>query len=216
MSLLGLYHLAIRSGEVRGRYTMDEANIFRKELAALADTVEETADLAAPVVARLAEEWADHEQIQYLGSGPARASAGYGAAKVLEAAGMAARDQDVEEFVHLEYFTADTTIPVVLTAPGGGADRSRAEELVPLLRALGRPTATVSDRPLTGAHLPYPTGVRELWQPLVHIVPLALLGYELMRLRGEQPGRGGRAGWADSADGSTTRSSRITVPSARS
>lgn len=216
MSLLGLYHLAIRSGEVRGRYTMDEANILRKELAALADTVEETADLAAPVVARLAEEWADHEQLQYLGSGPARASAGYGAAKVLEAAGMAARDQDVEEFVHLEYFTADTTIPVVLTAPGGGADRSRAEELVPLLRALGSPTATVSDQPLTGAHIPYPTGVRALWQPLVHMVPLALLAYELMRLRGEQPGRGGRAGWADSADGSTTRSSRITVPSARS
>ncbi|WP_063736481.1 hypothetical protein [Streptomyces sp. RTd22] len=69
---------------------------------------------------------------------------------------------------------------------------------------------------MTSTHIPYPTGVRALWQPLVHIVPLALLGCELMRLRGEQPGRGGRAGWADSADGSTTRSSRITVPSARS
>ncbi|MFI0776641.1 hypothetical protein [Streptomyces sp. NPDC021212] len=176
--------------------------------------MEETVGLAAPVVARLAEEWADHEQIQYLGSGPSRGSAGYGAAKVLEAAGIAARDQDVEEFVHLEYFTADTSVPVVLTAPGGGAEWSRAEELVPLLRSLGRPAATVSDRPLTGVHVPYSTGVRELWQPLVHIVPLALLADELMRLRGERPGRGGRANWADSADGSTTRSSRITIPSA--
>jgi hypothetical protein len=74
----------------------------------------------------------------------------------------------------------------------------------------------VSDEPLTGVHIPYAAGVRELWQPLLHMVPLALLADELMRLRGEQPGRGGQDAWADSADGSTTRSSRINVLSARS
>ncbi|GAA3669301.1 hypothetical protein GCM10022224_036840 [Nonomuraea antimicrobica] len=216
MSLLGLFHLAIRSGEVRGRYTMDEAGALRRELAALADAVDQTVAEAAPVVARLAADWGDRAQLQYLGSGPSRASAGYGAAKVLEATGISARDQDVEEFAHLEYFTADTSIPVVLTTPGDGAARSRAEEVAALLEKLGRPTVTVSDQPLTGVHLPYAAGVRELWQPLLHIVPLALLAEELMRLRGEEPGRGGRDGWADSADGSTTRSSRITVPLANS
>ncbi|HEV7961124.1 MAG TPA: SIS domain-containing protein [Actinoplanes sp.] len=211
MSLLGLYHLAIRVGEVRGRYTMDEAHERRRQLAGLADTIEAGLDAAAAAAAALAEQWAAHPGMDLLGSGPGRASADYGAAKLLEASGIRAYGQDIEEFVHLHYFAADTTIPVVLVTCGTSAARSRAAEVAKLLETLGRPAATLSDEPLIGTHLPHAADVPEIFQPLLHIAPLALLADEIMRRRGEQPGRGGRDGWIDSVDGATTRGSAISL-----
>jgi glucosamine--fructose-6-phosphate aminotransferase (isomerizing) len=146
-----------------------------------------------------------------LGSGPGRASADYGAAKLLEASGVRGYGQDIEEFVHLHYFAADTTTPVVLVASGNSAARSRAAEVAKLLETLRRPVATLSDEPLIGAHLPHAAAVPEIFQPLLHIAPLALLADEIMRRRGEEPGRGGRGGWIDSVDGATTRGSAISL-----
>jgi glucosamine--fructose-6-phosphate aminotransferase (isomerizing) len=54
MSLLGLFHLAIRIGEVRGRYTMDEAGELRRQIAGLADAVESTLEAAAATAERIA------------------------------------------------------------------------------------------------------------------------------------------------------------------
>jgi glucosamine--fructose-6-phosphate aminotransferase (isomerizing) len=212
MSLLGLYHLAIRIGEVRGRYPMDEAGELRRQLAGLGDVIESGLDAAAKAATAIAERWAEHASIELLGSGPGRASADYGAAKVLEAAGIRAYGQDIEEFVHLHYFVADTASPTILIAPGNSAARSRAVEVAGLLDRLGRPVATLADQPLIGEHLPHAADVPEIFQPLLHIAPLALLADELMRLRHEEPGRGGRAGWIDSVGGATTRGSAILPP----
>ncbi|HET6187521.1 MAG TPA: SIS domain-containing protein, partial [Trebonia sp.] len=209
MSLLGLFHLAVRIGEVRGRYTMDKAGELRREIAGLADAIEASLDKTASAAARIAGQWHEDRVVEYLGSGPGRASAAYGAAKLLEASGVRAYDQDIEEFVHLQYFAADTGTPCVLIVPGNSPARTRAEEVSRLLRNLGRPAVTLSSIPMIGEHLPQPAGVSELWQPLLHIAPLALLACESMSLRNEQPGRGGRAGWADAIDGMTTRASEI-------
>lgn len=215
MSLLGLFHLAIRIGEVRGRYTMDEAGGLRREIAGLADVIESSLEMTASAAARIAGQWHQHRVVEYLGSGPGRASAAYGAAKLLEASGVRAYDQDIEEFVHLQYFAADTDAPCVLIVPSNSAARTRAEEVSGLLRNLGRPAVTLSSIPMIGEHLPHPAGVSEMWQPLLHIAPLALLACESMSLRNEQPGRGGRDGWADAIDGMTTRASEILVSPSR-
>jgi glucosamine--fructose-6-phosphate aminotransferase (isomerizing) len=211
-TLLALYHLAIRIGEVRGRYTMDEAADRRRQLAGLADLIESTMQAADAAATEIAERWAEYSTVELLGSGPGRASADYGAAKVLEAAGLRAYGQDIEEFAHLHYFVADTASPTVIVAPGNSASRSRAVEVSRLLARLGRPAATLADQPLLGDHLPHAAGVPEIFQPLLHIAPLALLADRLMRLRHEEPGRGGRAGWADSLDGATVRGSAIALP----
>jgi glucosamine--fructose-6-phosphate aminotransferase (isomerizing) len=209
MSLLGLFHLAIRLGEVRGRYSMDDAGDLRRQVAGVADAIESTLEATRKAAATLAERWAGCQTIEFLGSGPGRATAGYGAAKLLEAAGVHGLDQDIEEFVHLQYFAADTSTPVVLIAPSNSAAHSRAVEVSRLLQTLGRPVATVGDEPLAGEHLPHAPGIAEIWHPLLQIAPLALLADELMRLRHEVPGRGGRDGWADSIHGATTRGSAI-------
>jgi glucosamine--fructose-6-phosphate aminotransferase (isomerizing) len=211
MSLLGLFHLAIRIGEVRGRYTMDEAAALRRQIEGLADAIEATLEKVAAKATHIAEGLCAQPATEFLGSGPGRASAAYGAAKILEAAGVRGYDQDIEEFVHLQYFAAQTTVPSVLVAPTNTAARSRVIEVAKLLARLGRPVVTLSDEPLIGEHLPHQPGVAETWQPLLHIAPLALLACELMALRNEQPGRGGRGGWVDAIDGMTTRGSAITL-----
>ena len=211
MSLLGLFHLAIRIGTVRGRYTMDEAAALSRQIAGLADAIEATLEKVAAAAARIAEKLYEQPAAEFLGSGPGRASAAYGAAKLLEAAGIGCYDQDIEEFVHLQYFAAQTTVPSVLVAPTNAAARSRADEVAKLLSNLGRPVVTLSDEPLIGEHLPHQPGVPEMWQPLLHIAPLALLACESMALRDEEPGRGGRDGWIDAIDGMTTRGSTIKV-----
>jgi len=94
-----------------------------------------------------------------------------------------AYDQDIEEFVHLQYFAAETNVPCMLIAPSNSAARTRAEEVSTLLRNLRRPVVTLSDTPMIGEHLPHQAGVSELWHPMLHIAPLALLARESMTLR---------------------------------
>lgn len=209
MSLLGLFHLAIRIGTVRGRYTMDEAAAFSRQVASVADAIEASLDDASHAAARIAQRLYEQPAAEFLGSGPGRASAAYGAAKLLEAAGIRSYDQDIEEFVHLQYFAAQTTVPSILVAPTNAAARSRVDEVAKLLTKLGRPVVTLSDAPLIGEHLPHQPDVPELWQPLLHIAPLALLACESMAQRNEEPGRGGRGGWIDAVNGMTTRGSAI-------
>jgi len=72
----------------------------------------------------------------FLGSGPAYGAAGFAAAKVLEASGVAFHAQDVEEWAHLEYFQEPADIPTwILTS--GGRDASRVEEVEHAARAVG-------------------------------------------------------------------------------
>lgn len=185
MSLLALFHVAIRLGEVRGRYPMDDAGAMRRELEQVAEAIESMLDEAEKAARAIAERWAEHHTMEFIGSGPGRVSSDYGAAKHIEAAGIRAHSEDIEEFIHLRQLAGDIGVPVVVVAPSNSAARSRAVDVSALLRSLGRPIATLSDKPLVGGHLPHAPGVREIWHPLLHIAPLALLANELMLLRAQ-------------------------------
>jgi glucosamine 6-phosphate synthetase-like amidotransferase/phosphosugar isomerase protein len=203
VSLLGLVHLAIRCGEVRGRYTMDHARRLRDELRNTADAVATTIESGADEVGELAGAWQDFDVIEFLGSGPARASAAFGAAKVLEAVGLRSVDQDVEEFMHLQYFErhAERT-PTVLISPTDSPARSRARDIAGYLDRLRRPSVVLTDDSSCPKALTYaPT--RELFAPIVHAAVLALLATELAGRHGELPGRGATGQWADSKHGAT-------------
>jgi glucosamine--fructose-6-phosphate aminotransferase (isomerizing) len=209
LMLLALYHLAIRSGEVRGRYTMDHAEMLRRELDSMAEDIARTVELAAEPARSIADKWADVSHVEILGSGPSRASAAFSAAKIVEAAGLASYDQDIEEFVHQGYFSRNTNIATLLISGSNASVHSRSVEVGRLLMPLDRPTATLSDKPLAGLHLPHVEGVREFWHTLLHLAPTALLAGEMMRLRGEEPFRGSSGQWSGSAGAATTRNSSI-------
>ncbi|CAM3290889.1 SIS domain-containing protein [Occultella aeris] len=211
MAVLALNLFAIRFAEVRGRITMDEAQALRGELAGLSDVVQQAIVTADAPLRSLAQDWRDLQGVEFLGSGPSRASAAFGVAKILEAVGKQSAHVDLEEFIHLNYFErAATGIGTVVLAPAGSPVRSRADELAPLLNNLGRPwvaIGAVTDAPVS-IEIPQ---VREEFAPVVQAAVLGLLAAHLMDATGEEPGRGAVGPWADCADGATTRDSQIVL-----
>ncbi len=85
----------------------------------------------------LADEIDPQLPLLYLGSGPAYGSALFAAAKAVEAAGISAWGQDVEEWTHVEYFSDPSHLPIWMLS-SGGRSRSREQEVLVAATAIGR------------------------------------------------------------------------------
>ena len=86
------------------------------------------------------------------GTGPAGGTAMYAAAKVVEAAGLPAYAQDLEEYWHIERFADPADAPLVVLAPPG-LGHPRAAELAAAATGRGRRVIAVTgpdDTALTG------------------------------------------------------------------
>jgi hypothetical protein len=119
-------------------------------------------------------------------------------------------DQDLEEFMHLQYFErrAEQTATLVIS-PSKSAAASRAAEVQRSLATLRRPYMLLTDHALAGSHsITYPN-TRELFAPVVHAAVLGMLAADLADLRHERPGRGATGQWADSLDGAAVTNSKI-------
>ncbi len=190
MSLLSLYLLAIRLGEVAARYTQAEADDLRAELLGTADTIEATIAASAQAAVAIGRETGAAPNFVFVGSGPNYATALFGAAKMVEAAGKHVIGQEMEEWAHLQYFSKEAETPTVLIAPPGES-HDRAAELAQVMRHLGRRLIAVvaaDDRaiaPLADAVLPIRGAVRELFSPLVSCVPVELLAAVVSHASGE-------------------------------
>jgi glucosamine--fructose-6-phosphate aminotransferase (isomerizing) len=174
-SLLGLLLLAIRIGEIKERYHQDEANAMRQELIALADQVEATIQVSEEPVRRAVELCKDCPMMMFLGSGPNFGTAMFSAAKAVEAAGVFAVAQDLEEWAHVERFCYPNDMPIFIVAPPGRS-RWRAVEVAQTAKSLGHRLVAVirqGDDEL-GAYadvvLPVAGDVREEFSPLIYHV----------------------------------------------
>lgn len=190
LSLLGLYLLAIRLGEVAARYTQAEADDLRAELLRAADTIEATIEAASQAAVTAGEETGQAANFVFTGSGPSYATALFGAAKMVEAAGKHVIGQDIEEWAHLQYFSKEANTPTVIVAPPGES-LDRAAELVEMMRRLGRRTIAIvaeDDRdiaPHVDHVLPVRGQIREMFSPLVYCVATELLAAAVARVSGE-------------------------------
>jgi glucosamine--fructose-6-phosphate aminotransferase (isomerizing) len=212
VALIALNLLAIRLAEVLMRITMDTANGLRRELGAIGNDLGDLEGILSAPIRAFAEQSRDWQSFDVLGSGPSLGSAGYSAAKLVEAAGIHAVAQDSEEFFHLNFFIDRPTVtPAVLYAPSEGAAASRSRELVDTLGQLGRPTLVVTDRAgfgggLTELLVPL---VREWFAPIVQTVPAALLAAHAADLRGGPHYRGHRGPWIGARGAGLVRNSQI-------
>lgn len=209
MALLTLELFAIRLAEVRGRITMDEAQALRGEIADTGRRLGEVIDEADAALRTATTAWRDLQGVEFLGSGPGRATAAFGTAKILEAVGKQSSHIDIEEFVHLNYFErAADSIATVLVSPHGSAASSRADEVAGLLNSLGRPWLALGT--VTGAPVQITLpAVREEFSPIVDAAIAGLLAAHLQDVTGEVEGRGATGRWAACAGGLTTRNSQI-------
>jgi glucosamine--fructose-6-phosphate aminotransferase (isomerizing) len=211
-SLLCLYLLSIRIGEVLMRITMDQANALRRDLADTAGALLGLDERCASKIQDIAMAWRGAGAMDVLASGPSLASAAYAVAKLVEAAGVHAVAQDAEEFFHLNYFVdKPADVPTIVFAPSNAAFASRATELVSALAQLGRPSLIVTDEPeLAGEHgvviLPK---VSEFFAPIVQTVPAALLAAYSADARGAIHYRDHDGPWSGARGAALVRNSKI-------
>ena len=187
-SLMGMLLVAIQLGEMQSKYSQAEANAVRQKLAVLADVVDATNDVIKERCREVAETIADTPTLVMAGSGPSYGTALFSAAKMIEAAGIFAMGQDLEEWWHVERFAYPVDMPVFVIAPPG---RSywRAGDLAARARGLGRRVIAVTHKDDTEvsrhAHavLSVQGEVREEFSPLVyHLFASYVASYVAERL----------------------------------
>ncbi|GGS10342.1 hypothetical protein Snoj_15340 [Streptomyces nojiriensis] len=202
-SLLALLLLAVRLSALRrahpGLPVAAEQSLVA-EIAATADAVRAGhADADEPcreLAARLAETARPWVPLVVAGTGPARGTAMYTAAKVVEAAGLPAYAQDVEEYWHVERFLDPADAPLVVVAPSGRG-HLRVVELARAAAGRGRRVVVVTgrdDTTMTRAawhSVPVAPTAREEWSPLTGHVFAGLLGARLAERLDRTPFSGG-------------------------
>ena len=188
-SLMGLSSLAIRIGEIKGTYHMNQANEIRQEIVDMADMVEETIQASYDVAEAAAAACAKAPFISYAGSGPGLGSAMFSSAKVVEASGVFAVGQDLEEWAHVERFAYPLDFPVFIVAPPGKG-YWRALELAKAVKVMGHPLMVVVDEndkelaALADYVFPVKGQVREELSPLLYYQSGTLFSYYLAKAVG--------------------------------
>ena len=195
MSLLALYLLAIRLGEVKDLYSQDDASKLRQSLLGTADAIEATIEAVNKKTRELAEAFAAEKSHVFVGDGPNFATAMFGAAKVIESAGVHAMGQESEEWAHLQYFTSvESSTPTFLISPGyRGHDR--VGDLLPPMKNLGRKIVAIVPEgdsvvaPASDWVLPVVGDVPEVFSPMVYAVATELFAAHMSDVMGEPPFR---------------------------
>jgi glutamine---fructose-6-phosphate transaminase (isomerizing) len=172
-SLIGLLLVAIQLGEMQNTCPQPQANGLRQELGALADIVDVTTQAIKEPCREVADMVADTPAMVMVGSGPSYGTALFSAAKVIEAAGIFALGQDLEEWWHVERFAYPIDMPVFMIVPPGRS-HWRAGDLAATARALGRRVIAVTHKDDTKvtrhahAALPVHGEVREEFSALLY------------------------------------------------
>jgi glucosamine--fructose-6-phosphate aminotransferase (isomerizing) len=185
-SIMGLLALALRIGEIKRNYHMEVGNNLRREIIDMADMVNATIDASKKPASMAAKLIKYAPFISFVGSGPSFGSAYFSGAKIIEASGMFAAAQDLEEWAHVERLAYPLDYPVVMIAPPGKS-YWRALELAKGIKAIGHPLFAIIDekdqdiKPLADVVFPVIGEVREAFSPLLYYLPGTMFAYELTK-----------------------------------
>lgn len=195
-----VYLLAIRMGEVRLKYTMDQANEYRREVRELPGMFLKDAEAVCAKTLEVAKEFKDCTSAEMIGCGADYGTAWYGHEKMYEAAGIPAVHLDSENWFHVNYFLKDVknTLTMVFASKENEA-HSRTKELVTRMNQMGRRFVLVTDDESLEA--PYrfltPASGNGLFMAMCgHMVPALVAGY-LAAMREEPYSRGFKGIWAE-------------------
>jgi glucosamine--fructose-6-phosphate aminotransferase (isomerizing) len=172
-NLVGLLLFATALGERRNRYTAGEAEKIVADLVALGDVIERTNSALGLQSAAVAEQLATANVVSVVGSGPSLGTAHFAAAKIVEATGITAVGQELEEWWHVDRFANPPDRLVFMIAPAGRS-RLRAIQFAKEARMLGRRVIAVAsgDDAESARHaqmfLPIQGSVIEPLSPLVY------------------------------------------------
>lgn len=218
VSVMALLLLAVRIGEVKGIYTMDQAMDYRFDIRNQGNLLEALLPEMAEKCAQLSDEWKNFSCFDYIGAGFDYAAAWFGQAKMLEAAGKTSMHINSEEWFHLNCFTKNperigTVIVANTTNPGLG----RTMDVIKYAKKMGRPVMIVTDEPKetlgTGKALciRVPSPKYPISMPLTQFVPMCLLAGYISCMLGESYGRGCEGPWSFCENGRCVQENEIIV-----
>ena len=201
ISVMSLLLVAIRIGEVRGRYTMDTAMDMRFDMVEQGKALAELLPGMSQQMYELAEKWKDMEAYDFVGAGPDHAVGWFGHAKIFEALGKYAMHINSEEWLHMNFFMRNVDrIATVITARTDSAAMSRNRELIQYAKDLTRPLLVITD----GGEEDFGVAVNYVKVPrtkyscnmaLTEYAPICLLAGYIMDMIGEVDGRGCQGVW---------------------
>ena len=180
--LTALLVLAAELARARGH--ADRADALDASIERAPALARATLELAAEPAKLAAERLAAAPTSTFIGAGPSRATAAFGAAKLFEGPQRYGVVQDLEEWAHEQYFISGPATPIVVIAPRG-ASRDRAAELLSEMAFIGAPAILVSDEvDDTAARsaavcLPIAPGLDEALSPLLTCLPLAQAAFHV-------------------------------------
>lgn len=218
VSVMSLLLLAIRFGEVRHQYTMDQAMDYRMDLKAQGALLKELLPEMEATCEEVAETWKDLPCYDFAGTGFDYATAWFGQAKILEATGKFAMHINTEEWFHLNFFVRQAKeMGTVVVANTTNPAHSRAKELVKYANALHRPLVIITDGDASdfnneaGTYIKVPSPKYPISMPLTHFAPVCLIASYISELIGEKYGRGSEGDWAFSENGAGVIHSEVIV-----
>ncbi|MBI3328916.1 MAG: SIS domain-containing protein [Nitrospinae bacterium] len=182
---------AIYIGECRGALDHAQAAALKGELRRTADILDTGLEETDAAARAIAEEWREANQFLVVSGGPSYANALFSAAKLVEACGVNAVGQELEEWAHIQFFLRSPRLPTILIAPPGRCS-DRAIELLEVMRGLGCLVAVVgaaNDHTLMRyAHRYFSIRgtVGEAFSPLLTSMPAELLACHLAHLSDER------------------------------
>ena len=189
-ALLLLFLAAIHIGECRGVLDPGRATALKEELRHTADILDAVLTETDTTARTLAEAWRESDQFLVVGGGPSYANALFSAAKLVEACGVNAVGQELEEWAHIQFFLRSPRLPTIVIAPPGRC-AGRAIELLQVMEGLGCEIAVIgaTDDPALRQHTQHrfdvPGSVGEAFSPLVTSMAVELLACYLAHVRDE-------------------------------
>ena len=184
--LLAFYGLAIRLAELRGSRSRSELHGLVAQLRALPAQLQTLIDRLDLRCAALAHEFADTQDVIYLGRGINYPIALEGALKLKEISYIHAEGYPAGEMKHGPIALLDARVPVVSVAmPGKVFDKvlSNAQEAKARDARLIGVAPEGPDTEIFDVLLPVPV-VDELLSPLLTLIPMQLLSYHIAAHRG--------------------------------
>lgn len=218
VSVMSLLLLAIRFGEVRLQYSMDQAMAYREDIKNQGQALKELLPQMEETCAAVAEEWKDFSCYDFIGAGFDYATAWFGQAKILEATGKFVMHINTEEWFHLNFFARNACkMGTVVVANTTNPCHSRSKEMVKYANELHRPLVVITDGDADdfnqekAVYIKVPKPKYPIAMPLTHFAPVCLIAAYIAELIGEKYGRGCEGDWSFCQGGACVKNSEIIV-----
>ena len=210
VSVLALLLLAIRIGEVRGRYSMDEAMRMRLDMLSQADELERLLPSIESEMKELSIRWSDLDGYDFIGTGMEFGSAWYAHAKVLEMLGKYSSYKNSEDWLHTNLFLRNNhkTGTLVFSDNRNGA-YGRTEELIGYASKLERPLLVIGDTDKDVPSIRTPKTGYFFNSALTDFTPVNILLNHIANAIGEEDGRGCKGVWKIADGAKCIRESEI-------